>query len=386
MKKIFVYLVCNMACLFAIGQTTVTTAAPTESFWDKIKFQGDMRSRIEEDFNTTQTSGNTQDNRTRLRTRARFGFTYKYNDKLELGMRIRTGNPVDQQSPHINFGTPGEFATIPIGFDKAYIKFSSNHFWFWTGKNTFPFYTNNELFWDEDVSPEGITMGYNVKASKTLEIKPVIGLYFIATAGNPFGEDEELRAAQLHLKNTTDKSLVNVAVGYFGFNDLPNVPDGAGTYAINYNDVVTSIKYTQKLKIPVSIALDLMTNLTDYSSDSVIVANNLTDEKLGYVINLEVGQLANKNNFLIGYYYSHIEKYAVVDYFAQDDWTRWNFDNATGTRSSNFSGHEIRIGYALGPKNNLVFRTYFVKGIAENFPGATIETNSRVRLDWNIGF
>ncbi|HET8964150.1 MAG TPA: hypothetical protein VFM99_09645 [Chitinophagales bacterium] len=39
--------------------------------------------------------------------------------------------------------------------------------------------------------------------------------------------------------------------------------------------------------------------------------------------------------------------------------TRWSFDSAPGTKSSNFAGHEIRLGYAISPKNNLDFRVIY---------------------------
>ena len=132
------------------GQTPV----PVNTFWDKIKFNADLRTRTEYDWMNITAAGDTNDNRLRLRTRARFGFAYQYNDKVEFGMRLRAGNAADQQSPHVSFGTPGESAPIGLAFDKAYIKVNYKGLWATTGKNTYPFYYHNELFWDEDVTPE----------------------------------------------------------------------------------------------------------------------------------------------------------------------------------------------------------------------------------------
>jgi len=44
--------------------------------------------------------------------------------------------------------------------------------------------------------------------------------------------------------------------------------------------------------------------------------------------------------FQLSYYYAHIEKYAVIDYLAQDDWVRW--ENSNMTRSSNFKVYGIK--------------------------------------------
>lgn len=385
MKKILI-IVYTLAISIGVYAQVITPQPALPAFYNKLTFNSDMRFRLENDFNGITASGSEQDDRIRMRIRARFGFNYNFNEHFDFGMRIRTGNNLDQQSPHITLGSPGEFGTIPIGLDKAYIKYNSKNFFLWAGKNSFPFYTNNELFWDDDVNPEGVTVGYTSKSESGLEIKPTIGYYIVGSQGDFFGKDRSLTVGQLYIKKNVSTSAINVAAGFFAFNNLSNTPDGSGTYTLDYDIMTVAAKYTQKLKVPISIGVDLMMNFTDYSADSNITVNAMEDETLGYVINLEAGQLANKGNFLIGYYYSHIEKYSVVDYFAQDDWTRWGFDSAPGTRSSNFAGHEIRLGYALSPKNNLVFRAYFLEGIQQNYPDATLEKNSRIRLDWNIAF
>lgn len=46
------------------------------------------------------------------------------------------------------------------------------------------------------------------------------------------------------------------------------------------------------------------------------------DEKTGYVLGLNLGGLKQKKDWLVGYYYAHIEKFAVVARLAQDDWLR----------------------------------------------------------------
>jgi len=361
------------------------TTPPTNPFWDKIKFNADLRTRAEYDWMNITAAGDTNDNRLRLRTRARFGLTYKYNDYVEFGMRLRAGSATDQQSPHVTFGAPGEFAPIGLAFDKAYIKFNYKGLWASTGKNTYPFYYHNELFWDEDVTPEGIAAGYDWKIGETTHIKPTAGFFFISSTGKPLDTDVTLKAAQLHVNVAKNKSELNVATGIFSINDLPNLPDGTGTFKIDYTMFVSALKYTYKAKLPISVTADVMLNLEDYT-DSTIVANNHQDQTTGYVVGAELGQLKDKKDFMLGVYYAHIEKYSVVDYFAQDDWLRWGYSGASGTRSSNFEGMELRAGYAFGPKFNLLARTYLCNGIVANTPQSEIETANRFRLDLNIAF
>lgn len=379
-KSLYIIVLITISVSLA-GQTPV----PVNTFWDKIKFNADLRTRTEYDWMNITAAGDTNDNRLRLRTRARFGFTYQYNEKVEFGMRLRAGNAADQQSPHVSFGTPGESAPIGLAFDKAYIKVNYKGLWATTGKNTYPFYYHNELFWDEDVTPEGIATGYDWKIGNTTHVKPTVGFFFISSTGKPFDTDVTLKAAQLHVNVAKNKSEINIASGIFSINDLPNLPDGTGTFKIDYKMVVSNLKYTYKSKIPIAITADIMLNLENYT-DSTIIANQHQDQTTGYVVGAELGQLKDKKNYMLGVYYAHIEKYSVVDYFAQDDWLRWGYSSASGTRSSNFEGVELRAGYAFGPKFNLLARTYLCNGIVANTPQSDIETANRFRLDLNIAF
>ena len=379
-KSLYIIVLITISVSLA-GQTPV----PVNTFWDKIKFNADLRTRTEYDWMNITAAGDTNDNRLRLRTRARFGFTYQYNEKVEFGMRLRAGNAADQQSPHVSFGTPGESAPIGLAFDKAYIKVNYKGLWATTGKNTYPFYYHNELFWDEDVTPEGIATGYDWKIGNTTHVKPTVGFFFISSTGKPFDTDVTLKAAQLHVNVAKNKSEINIASGIFSINDLPNLPDGTGTFKIDYKMVVSNLKFTYKSKIPIAITADIMLNLENYT-DSTIIANQHQDQTTGYVVGAELGQLKDKKNYMLGVYYAHIEKYSVVDYFAQDDWLRWGYSSASGTRSSNFEGVELRAGYAFGPKFNLLARTYLCNGIVANTPQSDIETANRFRLDLNIAF
>ena len=134
--------------------------------------------------------------------------------------------------------------------------------------------------------------------------------------------------------------------------------------------------------------VDFVYNLEDCTKTPWITEAQLEEEKTGYVFSFSLGSLEDKGKVQFGYSYAHIEKYAVVDYFAQDDWVSWSFpDNTPGTRSSNFKGHEFQAAYAFGPGFNVVTRLYLVDGIKKNMPtDASIESADRFRVDFNIGF
>jgi Putative porin len=323
-----------------------------------------------------------------MRGRLRFGLNYQYDSNLSFGARLRSeGSTTDQQSANFTLGTSSENAPIAIGIDRAFIKYQYKGLTAWTGKNTNSFYYHDEFFWSENVSHEGVYAEYEFRLSGGWKIKPAAGFFIITSNGTPFRSDRTQKALQIHVNHKTAESELNFATGLFKMDSLGNTPDGAATFPIDYNLSVTTAKYSYNAgTMPISIAANYIINTSDLTTVPTIVANNHQDQKKGYSLTLEYGRLKAKNDYLFGFTYAHIEKYAIVDYFAQDDYMRWGFTGASGTRSSNFQGFELKAAYAFGPKCNITARTFIVNGIAPNKPAATLETNNRFRLDMSIGF
>lgn len=133
------------------------------------------------------------------------------------------------------------------------------------------------------------------------------------------------------------------------------------------------------------MGFELYTNLQDYSRlDSI--PNNFKNETSGIVLSAEYGAMEEKGDWLFYISYANIQKYSIVDYFAQNDWSRWDYSSigASGARISNFHGVEIKIGYAVKKNFDLNLRTYFVEQLVK--VGDFKENGSRIRLDLNIGF
>lgn len=355
---------------------------------DKIKFTGDVRARAEHDWDYLKSDSTTADDRFRLRSRARIGATYQLNPHISFGLRIRAGNMNDQQSPHQTWGSSGEDAPWTIGFDKAYMRGDYSKFWFWIGKNDFPFMpVADELYWDNDVTPEGFALGGILKAAEHWTLKPAAGFFIIKSANAGFLKNEAtMTGIQLAASGALQKFNVDLAAGYFAYNNMPNYPDGAQTDTLDYGHFVGDLKIGLKTKIPIAFGGDVMLNTADYSTHTRI-DTNFRDQKTGYDIFVEVGSLKDKGNWMAAIYYAHIEKYAVVDYLAQDDYVRWGFPSpATGTRSSNFASPEFRLAYAFGPKFNIMGRMYLAKGIEKASTAKVLEVANRFRLDLNLGF
>ncbi len=360
------YFILSMCLLLTL---TVQTAKAQMN--EKLSFSGDFRSRIELDRSSDNSDGTTRDDRDRMRIRARFGLTYTFSERVSFGMRLRTGNPESAQSPHLTLGD--EMSPLPIQLDKAFaqVRFSGGSAWF--GKNSNPFWHQNEMFWDDDVTMEGLSGTYNI--GDQLDIRAG---YFILDSpnSNTFSDQASMLGGQL----VYSSGPITGAVGVEKVRENSSVDD-LKLGDLDYLFLKASLFGTFSIgKQDARLGVDVSSNMETY--DDALFNH---DQTLGYVLSARIGKSSSAGDWQFEYFYAHIEKYAVIGAFAQDDWLRWG--SATTTRSSNFAGHEGRVVYTLGPKQNLMARLFTVEGIAkEKASSMTLETGTRFRIDWNIGF
>lgn len=346
----------------------------------KLKLSIDFRFRLEADWDSQRADGRERDDRDRARIRGRLGLTYRPTDILTLGMRVRTGSQDSQQSSHI---TIHDFDDNPRGdedvlLDKWYVRFENDKAWGWAGRNSFPYWKPNEFFWDDDVTPAGVAVGYTpVSGDSTLSL---IGGYFtLPDGGVDFGP--EMAAAQLVCSASAGATDFTVAGGFFGLDGSSGIEllrngNGSRDYSIWVANLQARLEAGGR---PLKLGLDLMHNAESYNAndpDPFTVANrNETD---GWDVYVSWGSTGKKGDWLTAVYYAHIETLAVNASFAQDDWIRWG--SATQTDSSDLEGFELRAAYALTAKMNLVARLYLVEAITSRQDG------NRFRIDYNVKF
>jgi hypothetical protein len=352
----------------------------------KLSFTGDFRFRIEQDWNSQKSDGSYRDNRSRLRYRARFGFTYDYADWVALGMRIRTGDPQKQQDPQLTLGDNfGEFNTLPIGFEKIYAQF--NHKWFsgWIGKNTFPFEKQNELFWSDNVFPEGVSLNgtFNLEGQFLQKIELRMGHFIINTNNTSFAADSYFEGLQI--VTTLLENKIKLFPSFYYFKNLPNIPDGSDTFALNYAIAHIGTKVVLKESPKLVAGLDYYYNLEDYKDKSEIT-QTFKNQKDGLVACLHFGNNKKAGDWNCHLAYTYLERYAAVDFLAQNDWVRWDYSSqgSPDGRLTNYKGLEIGGGYSLTKNANLEFRCFFVDQLIPY--GIAKENGNRFRLDFNIGF
>jgi len=360
--------------------------AQTDSINKKLSFTGDFRFRIEQDWNSLKSDGSYRDDRSRLRYRFRFGMMYQYNDWASFGIRIRTGDRINQQDSHITIGTGlKEFSALPIGFEKLY--FNANYKWFsgWVGKNTYPFEKQNELFWSDNVYPEGIFTSAKFENDSQLlqSLKISLGHFIVASDGTSLNNDSYFQGIQILTKHWNEH--IKLFPSFYYFKNMPNIPDGNETYRLDYSIIHLGTKINIIQNPIITIGFDYYYNIENYNQNESI-AEELRDQKQGVVTALSLGNFKKKGDWTVQAYYSYLERFSVVDFFAQNDWARWDYSSqgSPAGRLTNFKGLELRAGYVISKKFKLKIRYFIVDQIIPY--GITKENGNRIRLDLDIGF
>lgn len=345
---------------------------------------GDLRLRMESDFNGETATGFQVDDRTRARIRARTGLKYTPNDWLAFDTRIRTGSNASHQSPHI---TVFDFNDNPrgdadINFDKWYVGAKRDDAWAWAGRNSFPFWSQDEIFWDEDATLLGAAGGVSHTFGDIGTVSASAGYFALPVGMRDFSG--HLAAGELIYSKKINDVTYSFGGALFGFR--PDRSDGDAAKLLNGNGLRPYTIATLNAKtdwtfkdIPLTAEIDLLHNLQDYSATDSNAFTALNHEQRdGYVLSLKAGDTDKQGHWLAGYYYAYIEALAVNSSYAQDEWVRWG--SGGETRSNNMQGHQFNLGYAITDDFNVLARLYLAEAIT------TQERGDRFRIDFNYKF
>ena len=358
-----------------------TIQGQSDSLIQKLELEGDFRFRIEPDWDVRNPDGSFKEDRNRWRIRARAGIIYHNESWSEFGVRIRTGDPKKQQDPQITLGD--EFAGFPISFERAYAAFKFRSFAGWVGKNTFPFEKQNELFWSDNVFPEGVAAGIDLPIQNKIltQLRLNTGHFIFINDGGTFNNDSYIQGLQI-LSKWADGRLI-LFPGIFYFRQMPNIPDGNETYRLDYNILHIGSRFKVLKDQKWAVEADYYHNLEDLSKNDSIPLD-FVDQKKGITLSTHYGDLNSRGNWLFRVSYNYQERYSAVDFLAQNDWARWDYSEqgSKDGRLTNYQGWEFLVAYAVTDKMDLQVRSFFVEQLVPF--GEFRETNNRIRFDLNI--
>ena len=365
-----------LLALAAAALLAAPFAAHAADVTPQLSLYGDLRLRYESDWDSHTATGARRTDRERGRVRLRAGLGYKFSSQWSAGARVRTGDPHGQQSPHLTFtANDGPNDDFDASFDRYFIQFKDRAFTAWAGRNGTPFWQQNEMIWDEDVTPTGFAATYDSKQGPAT-LTTTVGAFAL-----PDGMTRlhgRLVAGQLKYARTFQPSQLILAAGLHSFDGKPGARylrnrNGARGYLIGVASAQWSTPVSGR---PLTLGFDLIENLESYrAADAFPLSPVTADETTGYVVSLQLGQLKQPKDWLIGYSWARIGALAVNASYAQDDWARWG----SGPQSdvSDFQGHELRAAYALTKNLNLMARAFFVEAIT------SVQDGKRFRIDLN---
>jgi len=350
---------------------------------DKFSMYGDFRLRAEDDFDSVTAVGIERADRVRVRVRLRLGFVFDPNGHCRVEARLRSGQEESQQSPHITIidfdGNDTGGGTF--NFDRWYVRGTFGGLELWAGRNNPPIWKQDELLLDDDVTAPGLALRWRTDAGPGR--LSMAGGYYTLPVGMVLYSGN-LGLAQIAYEPAWEDLHLAFAGGAYLYRANPGDPDNIGLLQGNGSRDYSILAGGFQARWPAGgrqllLGADVMHNLEDYDPadpDPITAANY--DQTDGYVLQVRYGGLNRRNEWLLGYYYAHLELFAVNNSYSQDDWVRWG--DLPQTRSSNMMESEFRFGWAFNPQMNLLVRLYLVDAIT------TVEDGNRFRIDFNYTF
>ena len=373
-------------CVLLMHLSFVGLFAQEEPKQKKLKFSADAKFRFEQDWDSRKSDGTFREDRFRVRFRVRAGLNYSPNDWATFGIRFRTGYAEKQQDPNLTIGDGyHEFESVPIGMDKLYFRVRHKSIDGWLGRNTFPFEKQNELFWSDHVAIDGVYLSskHETHADWIDDIAYSGGIFTMLNSYGTFDDDSFIGIVQVTTYHL-DKRLHIFPTFYF-FNNMPDIPDGNESTRFDYKIVHLGAKALIFDQPKISLGIDVYQNLQDYTNNQLI-PDKLKDQKTGIVFNALYGSLSQKGNMAFGLDLMYLERYAAVDFIAQNDWVRWDYGSqgSRDGRLTNYKGISLMTGYRISKMLQIKAR-YFT--VAQLIPyGPSLENGNRIRLDIDFRF
>ena len=365
----------------------------------RVQWKGDLRYRnetIDQEF--------TADRRNRDRIRLRAGFEARVNDKLRVEMQATTDEPIgsngDARSSNVTLSDANSRKRLDL--DLAYAEWMPTPAWRATfGKMRYPWERpTGALFFDNDVNPEGIALGWRHSASGLFA-----NAFYTHLAERASMADSTMSGAQVGWRGQVARGArLTLAAAYFdhgavrGYNAV-QAPDIANAFGnststdptlcrpgitaciandFNVAEVFGEVA-TQVVGRPLAVFVDFAHNSKADVAPATASGSSLDT---AYSAGFQYGRVSAVRSWEVGYLYQHIENDALYGQWVDSDFGGGN----TGSR-----GHVFRVGYGLG-RNFRVNGAYFLNETNMDVPavvnGASIfdREYKRFQLDVNMSF
>lgn len=231
-----------------------------------MKFRGDVRIRYQ--YNDNDNNTYTQH---RLRYRLRFFVDAKVNDQVYTGFGFASGSNADPRSTNQTFAD--NFAKKSIYLDYIFAEYDPGEYLSVTaGRNRNPLWTTNDMLWDADINPEGLSARVTRPLDYNWQLFVNAG-YFVLGEAAADPQDPGLFFAQPGFSWRDSDNVYDVKAGaaVYGFSHVKgraafgNRPSAAeyqqsntlsgGKYKYGYNSVSPEFEANMNILDPVAVPL-----------------------------------------------------------------------------------------------------------------------------------
>ena len=344
-----------------------------EKWYDRFDFKGDLRLRGEF-FWVDGISSN--DRRERFRARIRPGIYTDITEWMEVGLQLRSGDPVDPVSDNSSFD--GGFSLIPISISEGFAGF---HFGETLDLTIGKFDPKNkwivtDMQWDDDVTVEG--------AMEELSFGPLkIDFYQYLLEEDKSTRDAYLLGGQVYGKFGSDSvGTFTVGAGYDEWVRPQMVADLTMSGKLHGNRVTNLLDDSDQLISEFKIANAFATwnwgksdrwpikfSLFGYLNTGA--EGHGKDNDTGYFVRLQIGDYKKKGQMM----------FRASRYYSEPDALFYVFAQSDTTMASDVDGYRLdfRLGYVK--KSYFNFTWYHTKPVYSLFPDM-----DRLQVDYIIVF
>ncbi|MEJ0084468.1 MAG: putative porin [Pseudomonadota bacterium] len=363
--------------------TTDKTADVVAQQRSALSFSGDVRYR-NESFDVQYVDRNRQ----RDRIRARLNANFRVNDTITGQIAITTGS-TDPRSG--NQTLTDQNARKDFDLDRAYVSWAPNAQWKVTaGKQPYGWVRSPGLFYDNDVSPEGITIGYttgNFFASTFYDWLAERALSF-SNVTNGTNTDSIMFGGQLGYRIPfSDTVKMTVAASYMDFDEVQgwNPLFGGNSFG---NTTTTSPSVCNRTlaagtacllsdydivevfaDVTASVGGKPLRFFADYARNTAAEVNPVAGEKLDTAYSAGISfnaATAVKGTWEMGLLYQQVEKDALFGQLLDSDFGDGNTDT---------NGFALRGGYTVA-RNWTLNATLFLNDLSNDVPQSVTVFNT----------
>ncbi len=364
-----------------LSPQAIATAPPEESvaeekdekWYERIDFKGDLRLRGEFFFINGISSN---DRRERFRARIRPGIYTDITDWMEVGLQVRSGDPLDPVSDNSSFD--GGFALIPISISEGFAGFHPQKWLDLTFGKFDPKkkWVVTDMQWDDDVTVEG--------AMEELSFGPLkVDLYQYLLEEDKKTRDAYLLGGQVYGTFGSDSSgTFTVGAGFDQWVRPQMVADLTLSGELHGNRVTNLLDDEDQLISNFEIANAFVTwgwkksdrwplkfSLFGYLNTGARGVGKEYDT--GYFVRLQVGDHKKKGQMM----------FRASRYYSEPDALFYVFAQSDTTMASDVDGYrfDFRLGYVKKSYFNLTW--YHTKPVYSLFPDI-----DRLQVDYIIVF